>query len=701
MDGGEDFGPWLARQLRRLGISQAELAERVGLTRAAVSAWITGRAVPREETMRRIAEAIGAEPSVVHARTMDAVTARPTVWYHRPAYADGGREFGNAAAFAFEADVEVLAREATQNSLDERLQHTRRPVRVRYTLHELTGESLARFKEALGWDELRPHYEAAASQEQKVGRVIAEGLRDMNERDRLVLLKVDDYNASGLTGDDYEDGRFAAVVRRQLDSHKSGDDAGGSYGLGKATLWATSRLGLVLINSTLSEPHEGRTERRLIGRLDLPWRVVDDQPYAGPAWFGEPDTAPGSEKVARSWWADKETVERLHLTRESDEPGTSFLIVGAHDVASRSNESEGDGDDETVQAMHKKLVHALAANFWAAMTSGATTAPLLEASVRTLRNGVVVLKEQRVEPHLAQPSRTRALRAYFDGDTVDRLTEVGQVAVVKVPLKVPPLRGRGKAAVHEAVLLVTAAEDADGKPNQIVCMRGSRMRVKSSRVPDLPLGTSSFQAVLLAGHAAGDDAIEADRAEAFLRASEPPEHDRWGQTEELGATYSRTAHRRISEFTRAANSAVRELVARRKEKNEDGPKALRDLLRLDGASAGGARGGGFPTIFDIDATVDPDGAWHVEVEVKLPLRQDSWVMSPVARFDVRSGGRPSVAWSKVVAGENCRFVDGALHFKAGARTASFTATTDASTHPVRAALSGLIVDLQKSKGAPE
>ncbi|MFJ1597701.1 helix-turn-helix domain-containing protein [Streptomyces sp. NPDC088261] len=700
MDVGEDFGPWLARQLKRLGMSQAELGERVGLTRAAVSAWITGRAVPREDTMRLIADAIGTDSGTIHTRTMDAVTGKPALWYHRPAYADGGREFGNAAAFAFEADVEVLAREATQNSLDERLDRTR-PVRVRYTLHELSGEHLDRFREAIGWESLRPHYEAAAAQEQKVGRIIAEGLRDMNERARLVLLKVDDYNASGLTGDDYEDGRFAAVVRRQLDSHKSDEGAGGSYGLGKATLWATSQLGLVLINSTLSEPHEGRSERRLIGRLDLPWRVVGGEAWAGPAWFGEPDTASGSENVARSWWADQETVERLHLTRESGEPGTSFLIVGAHDVASGSNDltdDEGD-EDESVQAMHKKLVGALAANFWAAMTSGTTTAPLLEASVQTLRNGNVLVKEQRVEPHLAQPSCTRALKAYFDGDTVDRLTEVGQVAMAKVPLKVPALRGRGKPVEHEAVLLVTAAEDADGRPNQVVSMRGSRMKVRSVRVPDLPLGTSPFQAVLLAGHATGLDTDEADRAEAFLRASEPPEHNKWARTEELRASYSPTAHRRIADFTRAANSAVRELVGRRKEQTQEGPKALRDLLRLDGTPAVGPRaGGGFPTIFDVDASVDAEGAWQIEAEVNLPARQDPWVMSPVARFEVRSGGRPSVGWSKVVAGENCRLVDGALHFAAGARTATFTATTDVSSHPVRAALAGLVVDLQKPKG---
>jgi RNA polymerase primary sigma factor len=702
VDSGEDFGPWLARQLRRLGKSQAELAADVKVTRAAVSAWITGRATPRPEMMREIASAIGSDPGTIHTRTADAVSTRPISWYHRPAYADGGRDFGNAAAFAFEADVEILAREATQNSLDERLDRTR-PVRVRYTLHELTGETLANFREAIGWNDLAPHYEVAAAQQQKVGRVVAEGLREMRERDRLILLRVDDYNASGLTGDDYEDGRFAAVVRRQLDSRKSDDSAGGSYGLGKATLWATSRLGMVLINSTLSVPHEGRTERRLVGRLDLPWREVDGRSYAGPAWFGEPDTAPGNNKdVARSWWADEETVERLHLTRESNEPGTSFLIVGAHDVASLLGEgsAEDDGaEEETVTSMHAKLVDALANNFWAAMTSGRTAPPLLEASVRTLRNNRVVIEEQRVDPQRTQPSRTRALKAYLDGTTVERITEAGQVALVRVPLKVPIPGGHKRATLeHRAVLLVTTAEDSDDKVNQLVSMRGSRMTVKTARVPDLPLGSNAFQAVLLAGQAAGSDDEYADQAEAFLRASEPPEHNKWGQTGELSSSYSPTAHRRIAAFTKAANAAVKELVAQRKERTQDGPKALRDLLRLDGGAAGGLRTSGFPTVRDLDAEVDPSGAWQVTVEVRLPVRQDPWVMNPVAKFDVRSGGKPSVGWSQVVGLENCQVVDGALHFRAGARSATFSAATDASTHPVRAELAGLIVELQKVNG---
>ncbi|MET8180805.1 helix-turn-helix transcriptional regulator [Streptomyces sp. NPDC005336] len=687
----EEFGVWLARQLKRRNMTQAELAEALVITRAGVSAWVTGRAEPREDKKRAIAEVLGIDEAAVHLRTVDAPSARPIAWYHRPAHADGGREFGNAAAFAFDADVAVLAREATQNSLDERRHGSSRPVRVRYVLHELSGEHLRGFLDALRWEELLPHYEAAAAQQQKVGRVIAEGLRELRDTDTLLLLRVDDYNASGLTGPEYGDGRFAAVVRRQLDSHKSARHASGSYGLGKVTLWATSRLGLVLINSTLSEPHEGRTERRVIGRLDLPWREVAGEAFAGPAWLGEEDTEPEYEGVSRSWWADEATTDRLHLTRARSDPGTSFLVVGAHDAA---------GDAETVQEMHEKLVRSLADNFWAAMTHGAAEGALLEASVTTMRNGQVLIKEERVDPHAHEPARSRALQAYLDGATVDRLTEIDQVALVHVPLTVPPVRGqRGIGVEHRAVVLVTPADEGDSKPNRLVCMRGSRMTVSARRVPDLPLGTNPFQAVLLAGHATGSTTVDADLAEAFLRAAEPPEHDDWTKTEELSSGYARGARQRIIDFRREMNAAVRQLVARREERGNGGPAVLRELLRLDGGGTfPGRRVDGHPTVRHVDGELDRSGAWRVRVEVKLPQREDPWLMAPVAKFDVRSGGRPTVRWAELVAGENCRVENGHLRFESGVRSASFSGVTDVESHPLAADMARLIVDLQKARG---
>lgn len=704
MEAGEDFGPWLARQLKLADMTQTELARAVEVTRAAVSAWITGRATPRPETIERIAAALNTDLATVHTRTTDTQSGLPVGWYHRPGHLDGGRELGNAAAFAFDADVSVLARETCQNSLDERLRDNGLPVRVRYTLHELTGETLAKFREAILWDDLFPHYEAAAAQQQKVGRTIHAGLRDMYDRDRLLLLRVDDYNAAGLTGDDYGDGRFAAVVRRQLDSHKSGGSAGGSYGLGKATLWATSRLGLVLINSTLSEPHEGRTERRLIGRLDLPWREVHGKPWAGPAWLGRPDPESEGAAVARSWWADEDQVKSLYLERESADPGTSFLIVGAHDVATLADDSTGTDDDEgddidSVLEMHRKLVRALGRSFWAAMSGGGDQRPLLEASVRTMRNGEVVVPEERVDPTVTQPSRTRALKAYLDGTTVEQLTEAGQVAVVTVPLRLP-VKGGGWASQgeHRAVLLVTDAEDADGKPNRVAAMRGNRMTVRDAAVPGLPLSVNPFQAVLLAGTAAGPRAPYASEAEEFLRAAEPPEHNKWGQTEELNLTYSPSAYRRIAALTRDTNAAIKELVARPKKKSKGGGGRLAPKLTV-GAQKKARRltAATLPVLEELDAKVRDDGAWEVTGEIRIPAGGHSWRLVPVAKCEVRSGPRPAVAWAELEGVENCQVVDGTLRLSE-TRSATFRGVTDPTTHAVRTSLSGLVVELRTGEG---
>ncbi|MFF9273632.1 helix-turn-helix transcriptional regulator [Streptomyces griseosporeus] len=689
---GEAFGPWLARQLRRADMSQADLATHLDKTRAAVSAWITGRAEPREETKARIAEILGTDLAAVVTRTADVPFSRPVRWHHRPAHSDGGREYGNAAAFAFDADLSVLAREATQNSLDERLDADA-PVRVHYTLHELDGAHLDAFLAALHWEDLLPHLEEASRGGQKVSRSLRSALDDLAQERRLRLLRIDDYNASGLTGPEYSDGRFAAVVRRQLDSHKvTGGRAGGSYGLGKATLWATSRFGLVLINSTLSEPHEGRTAPRVVGRLDLPWHQVGAEAFAGPAWLGEPDTEPEHEGVSRSWWADEETVRRLCLERSGDEPGTSFLIVGAYDAS---------GDAESLQDMHEKLVGSLADGFWAAMTGGRSAGPLLEARVTTLRNGEVYIPEQRVDPHVYHPALTRALQAYLDGDTVDELTAAGQVVRADVPLVVTPLKDQGRARdkgrEHLAVLLLTPADENDSQLNRVVCMRGNRMTITEQRPRDLPLGTPPFQAVLLAGYATGRGGEDVGLAEAFLRASEPPEHDRWDRTEELTTTYQRGALSRLKEFRAAIDRTVRSLVGRREIARSGGPAVLRELLKLDTAG-NGRRTQSFPTVRNVDARIDERGAWHVTVHLRLPEADDPWVLAPVAKFDVRSGGRPTVDWELLVGSETCRAENGVIVIEPGVRATTFSGVTDPASHPVRGNYARLTVDVPKARG---
>ncbi|WP_433340773.1 helix-turn-helix transcriptional regulator [Streptomyces sp. CA-253872] len=691
-----DFSEWLNDQLAQKGMTQRELAEAADVTPAAVNAWTKGRSVPRLAKIEQVAGALGVP-------TIDAVERRApqadrgeAEWVFQPAPTDGSRSGGNAAAFAFTADLGVLAREATQNSLDEQLVPGE-PVLARYVLHELSGAALQRFLDSLRWDLLRPHLDAAADRSQKAGRVLADGLAELERTQRLHLLRVDDYNANGLTGPEYDDGRFARVVRRTLDSGKAGAQ-GGSYGLGKAALWAASRFGLVLVNSTLAEQEAGRTERRLAGRLELPWHVSDDgAEYAGPAWFGVRDQERGSS--VRSWWADEASARELLLERESGLPGTSFLVVGAYD---------GSGVSAELDEMHQRLVKELGANFWAAMVAGEERPALLRASVEAWRNGELVEARTEIDPHAAAPAKAHAVRAFLDGRTVQRLTARTDVVELSVPLELarrkgdPPAKGAG---AHEAVLLVTPAADGDEPTDRLTMMRATRMAVKSKRVSDLPLGHTPFQAVLLAGAATGRRGQDVTDAELLLRASEPPEHDDWTGTDDLTATYVRGARRRVLDFKAAAEQAIRDLlrVEIPDKEGEEGPAVLRDLLVIEAspASAGRKRTVGFPTVRALTGEITGTGAWRIEVTVRLPERETPWVLAPSASFATREGGGIPVDWAGfLVPASNCELTpEGHLRFEAGARSATFRGLTDVRTHPVPAQVASLVVELPRARVA--
>lgn len=702
-DEGDEFGAWLGRQLRRKGMSQADLADELGVTRAAVSAWVTGRAEPRPDKMRALAAVFDVEPSAVFNMEEEPTPLSELAWYHRPAHADGGRELGNAASFAFEASLATLARETAQNSLDEQVDPTQ-PVRLRYVIHEISGERLIRFRRALRWDALDDHYETASRLDNKVGRALAEALRTMRESGRLLLIRVDDYNASGLTGDDFEDGRFAAVVRRQLDSRKATESAGGSFGLGKATLWATSRLGLVLINSTLSVPHQGRREHRVVGRLELPWRRLQDgTAYAGPAWLGEPDPTIGD--VTRSWWADDQTVAELYLGREGTDPGTSFLIVGVDDAVLAAGEPTTGDDPESDQsrravlrAIHEELRDRIASNFWAAMVSGKRAPALLEASVTTLRDGAVVVSEERVNPHTAEPARARALRAFYDGETTHEIVSPEDVLQTTVQLTVSPrkdaIAGDRAPVLHEAILLVTPSSSDEAGRNRVACMRGNRMVVTDRLVGDSH-GVNHYTGILLSGEATLTDTVDTRAADAFLRAAEPPEHDAWKKTGDLTTTYARGAATNLTNFLRGIAPAFQSLTRAPETTIDDGPPLLSELLRLDAPKAPSSPQ--YPTVRRVSGRVDEAGAWDVEVEIKLPKTDVPWVVSPVLKFVTRSGPDLTAQWHHLEPALNCVLTeDGSLRCGSGA-VAVFRGISEVASHPVNAHLTVASVELNRAK----
>ena len=70
-------GGALIREARRLsGLTQADLARRLGTTQSAVSNWERGRETPRVDTLARILEACGFEADITFRRLDDVDRAQ-------------------------------------------------------------------------------------------------------------------------------------------------------------------------------------------------------------------------------------------------------------------------------------------------------------------------------------------------------------------------------------------------------------------------------------------------------------------------------------------------------------------------------------------------------------------------------------------------------------------------------------------------
>lgn len=70
---GEEFGLRLAELIKKAGMSQKALAQKAGVTEAAMSHYVRGDRVPRASVMARIAEAVGTTSDyIMNGKTTDA-----------------------------------------------------------------------------------------------------------------------------------------------------------------------------------------------------------------------------------------------------------------------------------------------------------------------------------------------------------------------------------------------------------------------------------------------------------------------------------------------------------------------------------------------------------------------------------------------------------------------------------------------------
>lgn len=595
-------------------------------------------------------------------------------WRFRRLSADGGLDFGNANIWAFDPTLDIFAREVTQNSVDVGIDDS---VDLTFRLHRLTGDRLARFLDAILWDELGEHLRAAADPSQKFGRTLQRGLARLAEDDQLDVLVVEERGARGLIGAERGKGsNFAALCRNNLDSQKSAV-AGGAFGLGKAVLWRMSSLSTVLFHSNLTEAVDGDPERRLgrlFGRSELAYHEVDRDPFAGPGWFGAPD----DQGSVGSAWGHQDAAGALLMPRSPDMLGTSINVLGFHDPSA--------DEDAPLEASARRLVTAIATHFWPAIELGHLTAHV------EIDDGDGDVSSLPVTARLVVPEYVDLLRHHRVDDVTPSLDEPRDVARRVVPLHVPGRIGEHDEFQHESILVVRRADpnaDDGAPPNRVAFVRGARMVVEYRSFGSVGVGARPFHATVLCGLAADHDLpdeiddSDADRlaAEEFLRLAEPPSHTTWELTPDVKALYAYGAGARLRDFRAAVKTAVRELVTPAVGEASDGPRDLKNLLRIAPVTDSQRR----PYILGNEVRVDEAGRWVVRATLHAPPPAGkTWSGRPVVVFHAETGAGRAVALESLTALDNCDVVDGRLKVTLGKKQATFEMRTDPSSHPVDA-----------------
>jgi hypothetical protein len=547
------------------------------------------------------------KPDLLVGEPVKNESEEPVEWVFDVLPASKARRGGEPSSHAFRQNIATFVREVIQNANDQALGHAQ----VHFRFHELEGDALEEFKAAAGWPSLEPHLRAAA--ETKGGRNLAQYLAEFDERQKLVLLRVEDRGTVGLTGDELEgESHFRALCKDTLFSHKQSAEAGGSYGLGKSVLWAFSGLSTVLFNSTLSDDPTDFTSPRLIGRTELPSHAIDGdkQGYSGAGWFGRRvDSREGVR--AESVWSERaeELAARLNLER-GGETGTTLQIVGFRDPTQDEESSIEDLGDEIQRAAERF--------FW----------PALSMPGRPL---VVWVVTPSMGGRLLDPKGLHRVAPFVDcyaqrDSQSEKLENPGDVVCRDIPIELPGRTDGGPAVKGRVRLCVRLADEKakDELVGHVAMFRGPGMVVKYWKKGNIALGARPFYAVLACGTARHpEEPSPQDLAiEHFLRAAEPPGHDEWQTTGALKAEYKRGYKKALDSLHRQVHDTLRELVVPKPKHGTTGPDLLRKRFPIGRKGGKGSE----PSAFHFSGLTAHfrDRRWYFEGTVEPSIAAESW-----------------------------------------------------------------------------
>lgn len=378
------------------------------------------------------------------------------------------------------------------------------------------------------------------------------------------VLEICDFGTTGLGGPTRADRIPIGTTRtdfinflRNIGSPRDTEHGGGTYGFGKAALYAISRCSTILVDTLVSGTS---AERRFIGcHIGACFEKEEAgmrRQFTGRHWWGIPDADDGVADPATGRLAG-DIAQAMGMPERSTKPGTSIMIL----------DLETEGDD--LNTVGRRIIEGLLWSFWPRMMLDAPPAKKFSCTVMVSDEELAIPAPEEFPPLDLYCKAMRAARSGTGSDvraiaSQRPIKHLGTLAIEK------GLRTPRRPLVEEGSLFPATA-------HHIALMRPVELVVKYMKGSALPDERFEWAGVFLV-----DDDDEVERAFAF---AEPPAHDDWipGNLEKGWAkTFVNVALRDLE----SAAMQMGEAASARPTPVSDAPPLARVAGRLGAALAG-------------------------------------------------------------------------------------------------------------------
>jgi hypothetical protein len=471
---------------------------------------------------------------------------------------------------------EIFVREVLQNSLDAALPG--KIVKVHFKLREIGSPGTKQnFLDAMGWPALRERVAAANRVRQLRDEPSEFGDPTQLENASLSVLEISETGTLGLVGkeavrNEQDEKRwpgeppkaYIALARDDARREKQGLGSGGTYGLGKAVLWATSSVQTVLFFSRLSEPWE-QTVHRAAAQARLGPHFLSTKIYRGLGYGGDRQDGwcrPITNEKAQSF-ATKVGINRRE---QPDDAGTTILIPFWR-------QPDCADDDENVPT-YALLARYAARYFWPAIVD-----ERLEVSTEseTGKLDTAANHLSHYQPFIDLYQRVR------DGESGEHDAKPEKISVTvpkgPPPRKDPETKTFVLAAMYNVIKEDEVREDFKCK---IACIRGQGMVVGYAKMTGNTL-VRPFVAVALGGRTG--DPTNGERCDVLLGFSEYVTHTKW-DTRSASFRYWPTARPVVGELLKKLRDYFERNSRIQQPESTDDLTPLEEGLRFPGVGGG-------------------------------------------------------------------------------------------------------------------